>query len=180
MNIYQNHRVILNIFIENTANEKLTIKSIFSKLEKAAVRLNIKRIQWPENDYIFQVCDYDDFKLACQNDLNTLQVILTTPTKKISNDEEKQDIMTQYHNDPLYGGHCGQKKLYAKLRSQFYWKNMSRDVAKFVQNCHKCQINKPKPRNKEKMTITPTPQKAFDIVIIDTIGPLPWSDINTR
>lgn len=34
---------------------------------------------------------------------------------------------------------------------------------------------KTQPSHKEKLSITPTPQSAFDIVLVDTIGPLPKS-----
>ena len=46
------------------------------------------------------------------------------------------------------------------------------DVVKFVSNCHKCKINKPKIKITEEMVVTPTPQKPFDVVIVDTMGPL--------
>lgn len=53
---------------------------------------------------------------------------------------------------------------------------MSKDVALFTKKCKKCQINKGRIKQIEPMTITTTPQKAFDIVCIDTIGPFPKTD----
>lgn len=53
---------------------------------------------------------------------------------------------------------------------------MSRDVANYIRKCNKCQINKIKSKHVEPLTITPTPQKAFDIVCIDTIGPFQKSN----
>lgn len=53
---------------------------------------------------------------------------------------------------------------------------MYNDITLFVNKCHKCQINKAKTRNIEKMIITKTPQASFDKLIIDTVGPLPSSD----
>lgn len=41
---------------------------------------------------------------------------------------------------------------------------------KTANNCKKCQLNKHKINTKEPMTITTTPIKPFDVVIIDTIG----------
>lgn len=84
---------------------------------------------------------------------------------------KKNALMKLFHTDKIMGGHCGQKKLYAKLRSEYYWKGMTRDIAKYVQNCEKCLVNKPKVKTKEAMAITVTPQKPFDLVILDTIGP---------
>lgn len=65
------------------------------------------------------------------------------------------------------------KKLLEKLKLEYYWKNLSRDIAKYIKNCKKCLLNKVKSATKEPMKITPTPQTAFDVMIIDTIGPLP-------
>lgn len=56
---------------------------------------------------------------------------------------------------------------------------MHKDIAAYVKAC-KCQLNKPKVKNKEPMVITNTPTKAFDTVIIDTIGPLPLTEFENR
>lgn len=52
---------------------------------------------------------------------------------------------------------------------------MTKDIATFVRNCKICKLSKPNANIKEHMTITKTPTKPFDIVQIDTIGPLPKS-----
>lgn len=52
---------------------------------------------------------------------------------------------------------------------------MIKDIAKFTNNCEKCKTNKPTMKLKAPMCITQTPQKPFDIVIINLIGPLPKS-----
>lgn len=54
-------------------------------------------------------------------------------------------------DDPIVGGHPGQKRLYAKVAANFYCKNMRQYIAKYVQNCHKCIVNKVKSTNKEPM-----------------------------
>lgn len=86
-----------------------------------------------------------------------------------------QKILNDFHCDPLYGGHCDQKKLYAKILSKYYWKNMTKDIAKFVRNCDPCKLNKHTIKTKEQLILTETPQKPFDEVQIDTVGPLPRS-----
>lgn len=50
---------------------------------------------------------------------------------------------------------------------------MTRDIAKFVKDCIKCMSSKPKMGTCEPTAITPTPQKPFDSIIVDTIGPMP-------
>lgn len=53
---------------------------------------------------------------------------------------------------------------------------MSRDIANYVKKCPDCLLNKPKMSTKQPLKITETPQKPFDIVAIDTIGPLPETE----
>lgn len=50
---------------------------------------------------------------------------------------------------------------------------MTRDIAKHVRECMKCKLSKPNQKTKQIMTITKTPLRPFDLVQIDTIGPLP-------
>lgn len=103
--------------------------------------------------------------------------ISLTPTIRIVNDEnEKIEIMKKLHDDPIQGGHSGQKRLYAKIKSKYYWKGMSKQISNFVKDCQKCLLNKVKSSTKEPMILTPTPQKAFDVIIVDVIGPLPMSN----
>lgn len=53
---------------------------------------------------------------------------------------------------------------------------MTKDIAEYVRNSKNCKINKHHPHTKEEMSITNTPTKPFDTLIIDTIGPLPKSN----
>lgn len=173
---YQKFKRLFEIDMSHTIiNEKFFLEKTFSKLEKLANNLKITKLQWPINDAIFDYCTITHFKAAGKEFLNNLEIILIENPKLITNEEEKFNILNNFHNNPIFGGHTGQKKLFAKLRANYYWKNMSRDVAKFVRNCPKCTVNKVKSKTIEKMKITPTPQRAFDIVILDTIGPLPKS-----
>lgn len=117
----------------------------------------------------------NDFK-RCGNEVlkkaKNLTISIIRPPKVIESDQEKLEILKKFHNDPLYGGHTGPKKLYAKLRQRFYWKHMTRGIARYVRECENCKLNKHKPYTKEEMVITETPEKPFDSLIIDLIGPL--------
>lgn len=140
------------------------------------INLNIERIKWPINDRIFTKINIQNFKNACNSILKKLGIILTLVPKIISDDKEKIQIIKKYHDDPLTGGHFGRTKVHAKVKEVYSWKGMSKDIAAYVKNCKKCMLNKVKSSTIEPMAITPTPQKAFDIIIIDTIGPLKQSN----
>ena len=170
---YMKHKRIFKI---KSVNERLTLKLVFLQLQEATDEMNINKLQWPKNDKIFEICNYNDFKCACEINLKNLQIILINEPLIISKKNEQIAILEKFHNDPIYGGHCGTKKLYAKLRNFYYWKGMTKDIGRFIRNCETCLLNKPKTRTKEEMVITPTPQKPFDVVIIDTVGPLQVTD----
>ena len=174
---YKNHRKIFEIeFVHKNVNEKFPLEQILSSLEKMATSHKHSTLQWPMNDVFFTAYNLNEFKDISEKTLNNLRISLISPVEKIDDANKKIEIMTKFHNDPVVGGHMGQKKLYEKIRSQFYWKNMSREIAKFVNNCDKCKVNKPKTKTKAPMVLTKTPQKPFDLLIVDTVGPLPKSN----
>lgn len=180
MNLYHKRKVLAKIELSATAKDKLSIKTILSQVQNAADALGLNRLQWPLNDTIFKLCTEEEFKNACNETLNNLMISLIKPCIIINDEQEKIDLLRKYHNDALYGGHCGRNRLYAKLKSMYYWKNMPKYVAEFVKECHQCQLNKPKNRNVEKLLITETPQAPFDKVVIDTIGPFTPSNNNNK
>lgn len=185
LKVYKNRKVMINVeapeidsmlTLESTFNfgvpSKETILELFlEKLEKKAGTLQIDKIQIDTEDEIFKPYKIEEFKNACNKRLKKLQIVIVNKPIKINANEEKDRLLKTYHDDPIFGGHVGQKRLYCKLKSNYYWENMYRDVSKFVKNCEKCKINKPKTKNIEPLQITNTPQKSFDIVVVDTIGP---------
>lgn len=121
---------------------------------------------------MFEIFPEEEFENESIKTLKTLNIALIRPVIHVTDEEEKKRILNENHYDRMQGGHAGRNRLYAKLRSKFYWKNMSKDVMKLVKNCKQCMLNKPRPGTREPMAITPTPQGAFDCVIMDTIGPM--------
>jgi hypothetical protein len=71
-------------------------------------------------------------------------------------------------------GHFGANKTYGNLREAFYWPNMQRDLINtYVPSCIDCQRNKNlmlRPRG--PLHPLQAPDKHFDSVAIDFIGPL--------
>lgn len=57
---------------------------------------------------------------------------------------------------------------------------MSKDIAKYVKECQKCLLNKVRSSTREPMQLTPIPQRPFDCVVVDTIGPLQRSNFGNK
>nr|KYP74492.1 Retrotransposable element Tf2 [Cajanus cajan] len=47
-------------------------------------------------------------------------------------------ILQEYHSSPI-GGHSGVARTIARVTTQFFWKGMNKDIAKYVQQCLICQ-----------------------------------------
>lgn len=166
----------INVVIsENVLKEKFALAQIFSQLETVAKDNGINNIQLELNNKIFEYISLLKFKETGNTKLHNLKILLTKPIQIITGKEKQQALIAEFHENPIFGGHCGQKRLLAKLKAYYFWKNMKKHISQFVKKCPQCQLNKSKIQNSEPFTITPTPFKAFDIVIIDTVGPLPRS-----
>jgi len=125
---------------------------------------------------IFELVSIDNFKIMGNNILKSLRVALLNPVNVIKINKEKEAILSTFHDDPIQGGHTGITKTLAKVQRHYYWKNMSKDIKEYIKKCPKCQKSKTTKHVKTPLTITETPQRAFDIVILDTFGPLPKSN----
>lgn len=173
---YQSHK---KLFVLKLANEKVSIPQLFSKLLEAASKTNVKKLQISTDDSVFKLCTISEFK-KCGNDMlkkaKNMSISIIKPPRMIESQDEKMEILEKFHNDPIFGGHTGQKRLYAKLRQNYYWKHMTKDISNFVRNCENCKLNKHKMYTKEKMIVTETPSKPFESLIIDLIGPLTASN----
>lgn len=118
------------------------------------------------------MCTITDFKNAANKILNKLQIRLIQSPAIINDKQTIQNIINKFHSDDLYSGHYGKKKMFAKLKDQYYWRHMTRDISNYVNNCHICKLSKPGRKTKDELELTKTPCKPFDFVQIDTIGPL--------
>lgn len=175
LSAYKNHKKIFEVII-GLANEKVNLNELLSKLQIQTNALNIQSIEWPLNDIIFTMCTITDFKKTANNLLNNLQIVLIQPPKIITDKQIPQESISKFHADELFGGHYGKKKLYAKLKPHYYWRNMSKDISIFINNCHSCKLSKPGKKTREELVVTETPLNPFDIVQIDTIGPMQKSN----
>lgn len=131
-------------------------------------------MQLDESSIIFKYIKLKEISLI--NNSKAFKIEVIKKPRLITTPEEKTNILRKY---PIFGGHFGKKKLFNKIKDLFYWENLKADIAKHIDAC-KCRLNKPKIKTREPMVITNTPGKAFDTVIIDTIGPLPLSESENR
>lgn len=130
--VNKNHRKVFDCEIRAKPPMKISFKDILKQLESKAKAHNFKILQWPLYDEVFIHCTVSDFKQSCIDTLKEITICLIQKTENILDKAKRRELLSTFHNVPLYGGHCGQKRLYANLRNKFYWPKMTKDVAKFI------------------------------------------------
>lgn len=142
VSIFIKHHKIFDCKMVAKNSDYLTLTEILSKLDELSKAHQIKLIQWPWYDRMFTFFQINEFKQSCLSTLKNIVINLVERQPLVSSPQEKQKILTLHHNDALFGGHCGQKRLHAKVRQHYYWPNIAKDVAKFVNNCHICKLTR--------------------------------------
>jgi hypothetical protein len=82
-------------------------------------------------------------------------------------------LIEEYHNTPL-AGHPGRSKTFDLLSQQYYWKEMRRQVDRYVRNCAECQKSRTK-RHASFGVLAPlsVPEKPWQDISIDFVTGLP-------
>jgi len=154
-------------------NKKIALEQLFLRLEKSVDNIGFKNLQISKNNELFNYTTLNEFKNEGNKHLKIVTIALTPTIETVTSPTKKFEILKQFHKDPITGGHCGISRCLSKIKRQYVWKNLSKDVKNFVKNCDVCKKNKSGLKSKEPLIKTPTPEKAFDRIQVDTIGPLP-------
>ncbi|XP_076385682.1 uncharacterized protein LOC143264081 [Megachile rotundata] len=149
-----------------TVTSKRELPQILRKLALLLKKYKISDLSLPNDKYLRKLI-YIIFA-----DI-PIRITICTGDIKTPSFEERIPIIQENHTTPT-GGHKGIRKTYHRVRDNYYWKNMKKDIADFIKTCIDCQRNKlVRVKNKEPMVITDTPLDAFDKVSLDILGPLP-------
>lgn len=158
------------------SNAETFAEKFFVWIDQLSAGKALNNIKIYKNDKIFEMMSINAFKKLGNEILKNTSVAILNQPKIINDKQEKQNLIRLNHDNPIFGGHLGSRRLYAKLKQNYSWKNMARDVATYVKNCHECQVNKIKKHTKIPMNISESPVQPFDEISIDTIGPLPETE----
>jgi len=87
----------------------------------------------------------------------------------IQEDKENFRLIELAHNI----GHEGVYKTYHRIKPNYYWKGMNKDIYLYIKCCPKCQMYKPQNQNINTESIPTKPGLPFTRVGLDLVGPLP-------
>lgn len=94
--------------------------------------------------------------------------------------EEREAIIYEMHCSPI-GGHKGVSKTYKRIKRDYYWENLKKDIQCRIQQCADCQVKKlVRIKTEQPMVITDTPGTVFEKIAIDIVGPLPKTKSNNE
>ena len=85
--------------------------------------------------------------------------------------EFRQVIFRMFHQL----NHPGNKPTLKAIVARYFWPDMRKDVAHYVETCPDCLVNKIKPYNAPKPAHRPIIAKRFSDLMLDICGPLPES-----
>lgn len=88
-------------------------------------------------------------------------------------------VFSYYHESPV-GGHLGIMKTTMKIRKDFIWKGMDRDIATRVKACRLCSLSKPAQNTQLGFLSSEVAGRTMEKLFIDFVGKFPRSkDGNT-
>jgi transposase InsO family protein len=93
---------------------------------------------------------------------------LWVPADRIS------DLITEAH-DGLFGGHRGERVTESRLKEDYWWVGMSKDIKDHVFKCVSCRTNKiqtPAVPHPSYHRLTSRGHKAFERIVMDVKGPV--------
>lgn len=175
----------LALAIENPENFRIELEKVLKIIDGRPADNSNTKATYPRklaiqtNDIIFTHVDLNSFKSFGNAVLRNATILIYEKPVEIKTSEEIKNILKQYHDSPT-GGHPGINRLYKKLKSLYSWPNMKQTVSDYVKVCELCKINKHAITAKTPAIVTTTPNKTFDVVSIDTIGPFALTEKGNR
>jgi len=89
------------------------------------------------------------------------------------------DVLQTCHDD-IGGAHLGVNKTWQKVSQKFYWSTMQRDVEEWVESCPICAARKSPQSTQVPLGSITHPEKPFDTIGIDFLGPLTETDSGNK
>lgn len=90
-------------------------------------------------------------------------------------DKLKSDVLKKSHDD-IKAGHLGMRKTYYRIKKEFFWFNMLRDVKQYVKNCETCAKYKVSQQHPfGLMGQHRDVSQPWQVISLDLMGPFPRS-----
>lgn len=179
--VRQKRRLIFNGNVIKEQDKSIfdVLPSLLKQIEEKAQQNDIDKLYLDTKDEVFRYLSIMRFKDEASKSLNTLFVVLYSERQKLSDPQAIQEVLKTLH-DSAVSGHPGQQRLLKKIKRYYKWKGLKQDVKNYVKSCKQCSLNKQSPYTKERFVQTSTPIQPFDLISVDTVGPLPTTTTGNK
>ncbi len=98
------------------ASDKIDLNRFLLALEQESKKHAVNVLVLSMDERIFEIISALELKIAGES-VRFLRIALTPRIIRINKEDvaTKTKLLEKFHNDPLFGGHCGQKRLLSKL-----------------------------------------------------------------
>lgn len=139
---------------------------VFTKILQTLLEKNLKTLRIAESAYIDDIAwgNFNDKLRIISEDLPNTKFILCKGLVRVPAEEEKLGNISSTHESPI-NGHKGVTKTYCRIKQDFYWPSLKKDIQLFISRCKICQTRKLVRRKiNQPMVITDTPGSSFEKV----------------
>ena len=150
------------------------LQEAFQSLLDVTIELGLSSFSIAKTNFLDQI-QWRSVLAKLQNIFQERPVAITICLGLTSTPPEdaRSQIISEYHRS-AFAGHKGVTKTYLRIRENYYWENMKKQVQEFIRQCRECQLKKlVRLKTRQPMVITDTPSTAFDKIALDIMGPLP-------
>lgn len=164
-------RLPLNINVITRAQAK---KYQNSENRQSQIKFTDPELEWQEiiNFQNAEEENMENFKEQ-ENDIDIFYN--RTERENIRDTKTRKAILKLYHDHKL-GGHQGSTKTYQRIKRQYRWPNMKKDIENYVKSCQVCQLNKSGKSTKMAMVLSMPANYPFEKIYLDVVGPLPVTE----
>lgn len=100
---YRSNNILFKFDILLTKDEQF-LESFLSMLEKLASKLGIKKLKIFLNELLFNEISANKLKSVGNKILSKIQILLLNPLRTVNDTVERQKLIKQFHDDPIFGG----------------------------------------------------------------------------
>lgn len=168
---------IYYFFIKNFHWENASYETIFyslNNLKSELIKNNVNTISLPRINFSFDKLSWNKIRSMIRYIFRDTNInikiyhdILIHPK-----DEEIQIILKENHSNPT-SGHSGYHRTYNRIKHQYKWPHMKKDIKNFIKTCESCQRNKlVRKKNIKPMEVSTTSSHPIEKIFLDIVGPL--------
>ena len=91
-----------------------------------------------------------------------------------------QNLAASIVHDSFLGGHAAVERTLFAAKRRFFWRGMKKTIEKYIDKCKTCKLHKGRPHPQQSLRKYPVPDKPFDTISMDLIGPLKLTSRGNR